>query len=707
VDPLALVATPIRNLGTHFPASLSHGMASAVETGLRLCASLDGLLESLPAEAEGRLVEQVSRCFGRGHPVPEVSSTAGVSALLHDFVRQLRKDPTRRQIVVDRDSLVTDDAGWLTAAKHSAFTATTKQGSGVPPLQWAITTVRSLERGIYDHCYAQGWRIQHATGPRGSAVVTKRGSSSATPSEVAEDDEHPPVAQAFFSDVPKYVVTTGRQLAALYPGQIVLRVLRAAPRASLTDGLTGVVQQQEGDSVFTLWIRHHERVDLTGMGRYRFATAKYSQRSVLDLLTAFVDEETPRSTSPVAHDFSQASQAGLQRCRTPSPTLSPPPLEGGQAQVFRFATTQDEKKTTEQDDAALEESTGEDAHTETTGAGSMDSAPLLAGENTTDLSTLAFPLAAATTSPQSLPKSSLALGLPEEVGTSLATTLVAAPLVSDPEIVDPMFTEPTIHETKEIPDEKEESAVSTHQPIAEEERVEETTFRRNTLPPFSHTVVESALETTGQTMSVTPARDQCTELSEDVIHEPASDVSGTTVRSTVMGTEGLILVMTSSPDVVDETSIVGEKGGSSKMKTIGESPHREKRGPQQKSTVVSNVSQTVEGTKASASVSLQELTELTAASSSSKEDQTESKTSKDEDGLATSAEASSAVSYESSTVPPSLSSCCRSPSRNAKKCTGCGTKKPKTSFSNSQLKKKRNARCMECVRSNRLGAADN
>jgi hypothetical protein len=675
-------------------------MASAVETGLRLCASLDGLLESLPAEAEGRLVEQVSRCFGRGHPVPEVSSTAGVAALLHDFVRQLRKDPTRRQIVVDRDSLVTDDAGWLTAAKHSAFTATTKQGSGVPPLQWAITTVRSLERGIYDHCYAQGWRIQHATGPRGSAVVTKRGSSSATPCEVAEDDEHPPVAQAFFSDVPKYVVATGRQLAALYPGQIILRVLRAAPRASLTDGLTSVVQQQEGDSVFTLWIRHHERVDLTGMGRYRFATAKYSQRSVLDLLTAFVDEETPRSTSPVAHDFAQASQAGLQRCRTPSPTLSPPPLEGGQAQVFRFATTQDEKKTTEQDDAALEESTGEDTHTETTGAVAMDAAPLLAGENTTDLSTSASPLAAATTSPQSLPKSFLALELPEEVGTNLATTLVAAPLVGDPEIVDPMSTEPAIHETNE-PDEKEESTVSTHQPIAEEERVEETTFRRNTLPPFSNTVVESALETTGQAMSVTPARDQCTELSEDVIREPALDVSGT---PTVMGTDPIIMAMTASPDFVGETSILGEKGGSSKMKKIGQSPDREKRRPKQKLTVVSNVSQAVEGTKAPASVSPQGLMELAAAPSSSKEDQTESKTSKDESGLATSAEASRAVSYESSTVPPSLSS---SPSRKAKKCIGCGTKKPTTSFSNSQLKKKRNARCMECVRSNRLGPADN
>lgn len=296
--------------------------SNSKETGLRLSKSLVQLLEVLPSQAETKLVEAVSRSFGRGHPPPEEASTKMTASLVRDFVKQLQQDPTRRHFVVDRDTLLTDDSGWLTLVARCSpaqNNSNKDDGNEQPHVQWAITTVRSLERSVFDHCFqvAAGgdWRIQHANGPRGSAVVSNK--------RTGEDC----CQQAFFSDMPKCVAATGRQLGLLYPKQCVIRVLRTAPRASLTQGLTRVLEQPNvPDNVFTLWIRHHERVqDLPGMGRFRYESvteAKNHNRCVLDLLTAIEqdEEDAQRPTSPLAYDFVQASQANFQRCR---PDCSP------------------------------------------------------------------------------------------------------------------------------------------------------------------------------------------------------------------------------------------------------------------------------------------------------------------------------------------------------------------------------------------------
>ena len=267
------------------------------EFGNQLRTNLEALLTALPDEADARLTDSVSRCFGRGHPPPEVVRTAPTKALLQCFVQQLAQDPKRRHFVVDRDSIVTDDAAWLTLAALDT------------PIMWSITTTRSLERSVYDTCYAAGWKVQHAPGPRGTAVVAKATLPYSTTA----------VQQAFFSDLPRSVAATGTQLGTLYAHQCIVRVLRTAPRASLTQGLMRIYQQPVTPNVFTLWIRHHEHIDdLPGLGRYRYgATQKQPPNiTILDLLTA-VDEDVDnaeRPTSPVAYDFVQASQAGRQRC---------------------------------------------------------------------------------------------------------------------------------------------------------------------------------------------------------------------------------------------------------------------------------------------------------------------------------------------------------------------------------------------------------
>lgn len=292
------------------------------ETGLRLSKSLDQLLEVLPGQVDQKLAEATSRCFGRGHPLPEETSTSGTAALIKDFADQIRKDPSRRHFVVDRESLVTDDAGWLVAARCALPNSS---------LQWAITTVRSLERCVYHNCYETEWKIQHATGPRGSAVVTKR--STGDPNTCH---------QAFFSDMPKCVAATGKQLGKLHPSQIIVRVLRTAPRSSLNDRLTRFLQQPLPENVFTLWIRHHESIaDLPGLGKYRYKTIDGDKHPVLELLTDIIEEKEGANlaTSPLAHDFMQASQAPPQRCRRPqsdNPKFAPVTAVAPDTRSFTF-----------------------------------------------------------------------------------------------------------------------------------------------------------------------------------------------------------------------------------------------------------------------------------------------------------------------------------------------------------------------------------
>ena len=140
----------------------------ASEVGLHLSQSLQQLLESLPDSVEEKLVEGVSKCFGRGHPLPEEAScTKSTEQLIQDFCQQLDKDPSRRHFVVDRDSLVTDDAGWLALARAggASLSYNNNNNKDHPPLQWCINTVRSLERSrnsLY-RCRNRNLHVGHDT----------------------------------------------------------------------------------------------------------------------------------------------------------------------------------------------------------------------------------------------------------------------------------------------------------------------------------------------------------------------------------------------------------------------------------------------------------------------------------------------------------------------------------------------------------------
>lgn len=647
------------------------------ETGLCLSQSLHELLQVLPPKTEEKLVEGVSRCFGRGHFLPEEESTASAATLVRDLLQQLQKDPTRRHFVVDHDNLVTDDAAWLTLASCSSSIANDDDNTNKKkniPLQWAITTVRSLERGIFEHCYpTDAWKIQHATGPRGSAVVTKRGALVTT--DDTSTTSNIQVHQAFFSDMPKCVAATGIQLGTLYPEQCIVRVLRTAPRSSLTQGLTRVLQQPNVPSnVFTLWIRHHETIsDLPGMGSYQYRKAattnheKNHRQSVLELLTEIVDEDEDAPTSPLAYDFVQASQASLQRCRPQDNKASPPP-----AIQPNFSFDCPKSKS-----AIVQETT-------TSAKDTMETAlelPNLERENNNKTVMLS-------TSTSEVPNSSDG----------------SVEIVSESRIE--MNVNTASRNDSTVPVQDNAQLASSNQEV-----IDNTKGGVGTIPATligdkeedgkeSDEAIVAAATQKGDGLAM-PREEKASEEAHEQTSKAVVSLLGSSENPTPLTHDpmGLAIALSGTPTAslpvdtrFDDLEILPSLSfdeADTKPSSMSKQSDNEKSSSQVDMEVPADgkvMTSNIEGSNPKETAVLP--TETVAVNEQNGASET-----------ATCSEPAQAIAQQ-----PNASS-----ARNTKKvrCVGCGTKKAKSDFSNSQLKKKKNHRCLECVRANCLGPAGN
>eukprot|EP00977_Amphora_coffeiformis_P008218 scaffold1842_cov148-Amphora_coffeaeformis.AAC.2 len=682
------------------------------ETGLRLSKSLDQLLEVLPSQAEEKLVEGVSRCFGRGHPLPEETSTSATAVLINDFAQQLRKDPSRRHFVVDRDSLVTDDAGWLVAAR-CAMPST--------PLQWAITTVRSLERSVYDNCYEAEWKIQHATGPRGSAVVTKRGAGDSNACH-----------QAFFSDMPSFVAATGKQLGSLYPSQLIVRVLRTAPRSSLNDRLTRILQQPNvRENVFTLWIRHHEAIaDLPGLGKYRYNAHVRNTHSVLELLTDIVEEQEDANlpSSPLAHDFVQASQAPPQRYRPQATPTSAPP----QARAFSFdnKTKMTDKDVTKDSailvtmDAAEGPAKSESTFDSTDGVGTnipkMFHAPAGTCEVEEFVATAkeetksSVPDAAALESPVVLVESK-DVDLPTDSSIQAAqesTKINETPEDSVSGKVDAVF----LNEVDAVEQTQVKASPAVTSVDGEEVNTMTTTSEGSNSDLANVEGTEPDSPAAAEEKSFETRMEETTDKTEEAQSNKALSLLGSIECPTVFTLEpmGLATVVSASTDVYpldtqyddleiaptwsfDEEDATLEKTSNVQGDANPTSP------TESKSATPTNPQRKIVEPDAIGTDNQEEVvTAPNAVKLNSKSEIEVDDTEKEE--------VSVQVAAESETVDPEATQSSVAPSKRQTKkvrCVGCGTKKDRTEFSNSQLKKKKNNRCLQCVRANCLGPSNN
>jgi len=621
------------------------------ETGLRLSQGLDQLLEVLPSHAEEKLVEGVSRCFGRGHPLPEETSTSSTAVLVKDFAQQLRKDPSRRHFVVDRDSIVTDDAGWLVAARCALPNM---------PLQWAITTVRSLERNVYENCYETEWKVQHATGPRGSAVVTKRGAGDSNACH-----------QAFFSDMPSFVSATGKQLGSLYPSHLIVRVLRTSPRSSLNDRLTRILQQTNvPDNVFTLWIRHHEAIaDLPGLGKYRYHRQVKNKHSIQELLTDIVEEQEDENlpSSPLAHDFVQASQAPPQRCRPRPPLQSTPKTSAPQTRAFAFDV---QPKITDND---IEKDTTVHVSTNT------DEVP--AKDKSTTLNVTAVP---GKNSPNESPGS---------VDTCDVKDLVAEATA----VEEAKSSTPDIAEVPELLAELKNAELPID-PILQTSSSKQETAKIDETTEFDAFPSEG-IHTVNTT--VFTEKDSASKNLEDTRHKSLTTSEEKSVNSLYDDLEIAPTFSFDEDDVapLETDNIEGyvnptpctERKNLASTKPEHDTAVLDDNGPNTQDHVVikTKVPNIDEKSDEFSNVEREVVVQAAWLQAATEAETVPGKTKNLDPELNQSSTAS--LKRQTKTV----------------RCVGCGTKKDKSDFSNSQLKKKKNTRCLQCVRGNRLGPSNN
>lgn len=243
--------------------------ASELYYGEKLADSLDLLLQKIRQqglEVDPKDRERLNhKCFAPGNPEPEFQESATSTQsfqYLSSLVEGLRADPRGRSHVVDHfPSPFTEDSFWLSLPKWQAKLAS-------EDINWSVVTMRSIDRSTFRECFYE-WDVKHV---HGTAMVTNNSSRNNS------------TTQALFSDQPRMVAHHGRSMGGDPAVELVIRVFRCAPRASLRDGIATVLAQDCPNTVFDLWIRHHEVPELVdGFGRFQHDIG--SDVTLLQLLT--------------------------------------------------------------------------------------------------------------------------------------------------------------------------------------------------------------------------------------------------------------------------------------------------------------------------------------------------------------------------------------------------------------------------------------
>lgn len=238
---------------------------------LQRAKTLDKLLECLSkGSVDEGTHQRVTRCFASGDPSESEKSYADshLFKTLQKARAVLQKDPERRSIVVDSLEDITEDSLWLCLPKLCAK-------KGLFNFSLSYCSVRTLEPQVFED-----WHVNPIPGPRGSALLSRHGMAFVV------------------SDQPRHVVKCANMLAEKEPQSLVLRVLRVAPRESLLNNIKSVLQKPTPDNVLNIWIRHHEHIEMSGMGKFQHTID--DQVTLEQLLTDVV--EADELSTPFRHD---------------------------------------------------------------------------------------------------------------------------------------------------------------------------------------------------------------------------------------------------------------------------------------------------------------------------------------------------------------------------------------------------------------------
>ena len=250
-----------------------------VETGQRMAEFLQLLLSGIAGAAvDPKEIDSLNQCSAPGNPEPEFMGPVDDSKSFHGlkvFAESLCKDPTCRTIILDHmDSELSEDGIWLLIPKLQALL-------DLPLVHWQVVTLRSVKAQVFRESF-DGWNVSGTEEREGTAFVSKQDGSSS----------------ALFSDQPRVVAHYGRKLGSQLwkksskdhsSPQIVVRLFRCAPRASLIEPIQRILAEDRTDNLFDIWIRHHEVPDnsLEDLGAYKHA-ADNENIGVLEKLSSFV-----------------------------------------------------------------------------------------------------------------------------------------------------------------------------------------------------------------------------------------------------------------------------------------------------------------------------------------------------------------------------------------------------------------------------------